>query len=345
VIHVQADVMNQRAEAQIGTKGRLRMNPFTSVSEVKPHTKILEIGPSSAGKTWDFFHLEGPRAAFDCEDGLAAYEDRFEFDLREAPELTDILGIVEDLLKPAAAEVLKSYRTIGFDGLTRFWHDALYELEDESGEIGFEDQRELKSPWKRLNSLIKQLGLRRVNVHAAAHAKMDWEVPRDGGEPKPKGMKGDFDGRIWEAFDLVLYRDREEDRDEAGNLLSVHYRALVLKSRYAHLTVGQLIRDWDPNVHLAPIFDRSQRKAAAKVGPAELSRGTDFAPATDAQKDELRDLCSTLGSQQRNGHIPDALAAKAAAFLKNGGSRSEAEELLKLIREIKQNVATAAAAT
>ena len=315
------------------------MPVFVHAHDIPPSIKTLEIGPAKTGKTIDFFYYPGARAAFSMDSGMLPYRDRFDFYMNPVSEMDELLKNVEFLLKdPEGRKELSAFKSICFDGLTKAWHDAIAELETESGgQIAFSKQKDLKSPWKRLNSMIKDLGNLNINVHATAHTKIDWEIPKDGGAPKAKGIKADFDQRLWEPFDLVIYRDKEEERDANGRLVRVHYNALVLASRFAHLQVGQLIRDWNPEVEIPRLFEVMSRRPGQTSGQGQgLVGGANYAAPTDIQKAEIERICRAYGSKRNGGVIDDSLAEEAVRILRGQGTQAQAESLLEKLRAIEQ---------
>lgn len=320
------------------------MEFFKPASETAAHVKVLEMGDSNSGKTWDSFYLPGPMAGFEVEAGLIAYRDRFPFDIMKAKTVQELNEILKNLTGTEQGRAaLDQYSTIAFDGISRLWQDEIARLQGGTGEIKFEDMGALKSPWKALNSHIKMLGLLDKNVIATAHSKIDWDIPENG-TPVPKGVKGDFDDRLFEAFDLVLYREVEKDED--GN---DHYTALVVKSRYGHLKLGQKIQDWNPEEQFARIFEGLNRTPAATPAtrastgdapttpvpspePESLVSAAAGQNVTTAQQNEIRTLCQTHGSKGKGGTLDDALVREAMPFLGGTGTRADADALLGRLR-------------
>lgn len=338
------------------------MNFFTPAAEVRPHLKAMFMGDFDTGKTFNTFFFPFPLAGFEVESGLQAYLDRVKFDMKKIyriQELNDGLQMLTETDEGKA--YLGNYRTIAIDGISKLWHDEMKRLRGDRDSLEFEDMSELKSPWKVLNSYVKTLGLLDLNVIATAHSKTKWEVPENGGAPRPVGVRGDFDGRMFEAFDLVGVAQVRKDEDGKD-----HYDMLIVRSRYGHLVRGETIRDWDPAEQFSRILNipkeeliqpgiraeyeraravvtggsapaprRASRPAAEptpEVKPETLVSAASNAAVTPAQKQEIESICKQNGSQSKGGILEDSLVREAVSFLKGNGTQAEADALLERLR-------------
>jgi hypothetical protein len=300
---------------------------FKKIKDVPPTVSVLFIGDTGTGKTYPMFQMPGPLGVFDGEAGTKAYQSKFDFGVDFWDEFEELTDKVQALIDNP--EELKEVTTVGFDGMTVAWHQALREIEDPQGRIGFNKQAQLKAHGKLFMAQVMGLSKRGKNVVANVQAKPEWDTT--GPSPKLVGFKGDVDERIWFAFDLVITLSVE--RDAQGN--EVRY-ADVLKSRFPDLVrVGDRIPNFDAAEAFRPIFE-------GKVQPSVVAEEDGTVIEMQRAKGKLEAELRRLKSVKNGGVVPDDLAGRI--YKLSQSAEATMDQVAAGLRKLKEIEAAATSA-